>query len=86
MRALKWYLEAAQKGHAEAQYSLGCVYQEGIVVKQDYSQAVNWYCKAAEQGHKRSKMILEMMNQKGKMDSNEETEEKPKSKEIIWND
>jgi len=42
--------QAADKGHAEAQASLGAAYQLGRGVTQDYAQAAAWYKKAAEQG------------------------------------
>jgi len=45
-----WYLEAAEKGDAVAQFNLGVMYDNGFGVVQDYGQAVFWYRKAAEQG------------------------------------
>ena len=42
--------QAADKGHAEAQATLGAAYQLGRGVPQDYAQAAAWYKKAAEQG------------------------------------
>jgi len=43
--------EAAEQGHAEAQYGLAWAYRRGELVPQDYVEAVNWYGRAAEQGH-----------------------------------
>jgi len=43
--AIKWYHEAAQIGHTEAQFILGLLYDE----IQDYTKAAEWYHKAAEQ-------------------------------------
>ena len=48
---LKWYLKAAEQGHAEAQYDLGYCYYYGNGVKQSYKEAAKWLRKAAEQGH-----------------------------------
>jgi len=45
-------LEAAEQGHdAEAQFSLGAMYEEGLGVNQDFARAAYWYLKAADQGH-----------------------------------
>ena len=41
---------AAEQGHAEAQYNLGVMYQQGSGVPQNYVEAARWYRRAAEQG------------------------------------
>src|SRR5713226_4650971 len=43
----KWYRRAADSGYADAQNSLGSIYQ----ADHRYSDAVGWYQKAADQGH-----------------------------------
>ena len=43
--------EAAEKGDAEAQYSLGQRYDYGLGVEEDDAEAGRWYRLAAEQGH-----------------------------------
>ena len=48
--AVKWYRQAAEKGHMEAQYKLAEIYRMGKAVEQDMSEALKWYLKAAEQG------------------------------------
>ena len=48
--AVKWFRKAAESGHSEAQYYLGCCYDSGQGVDQDYALAVEWFRKAAEQG------------------------------------
>ena len=40
--------KAAEKGDANAQFSLGLMYDK---FGKDYEQAFHWYCKAAEQSH-----------------------------------
>ena len=46
------YLEkATRRGHADAQFLLGALYQQGKGVAADYEKAVGLYRKAAEQGH-----------------------------------
>ncbi len=49
-KAIRWYSKAAEQGDADAQDTLGYMYQFGNGVTQDYSKAVEWYTKAAEQG------------------------------------
>ena len=49
--SVKWYQLAAEKGLADAQYTLGFMYFYGHGVEQDYWKAVVWFQRAAEQGH-----------------------------------
>lgn len=48
--AFRWWLRAAEQGHAPAQSSVGFMYAEGEVVSQDHAEAGRWWLKAAEQG------------------------------------
>ncbi len=50
-KAAKLYKKSAEKGYAEAQYSLGLMYSLGTGMEWDDAEAVKWYQKAAEQGH-----------------------------------
>ena len=45
--AEKWWKLAGEKGHSDAQYSLGLMYKENG----NYSDSIDWYTKAAEQGN-----------------------------------
>ncbi len=54
MKAVKLYRKAAEQGHANAQFCLGCCYFEGKGVEEDKTEAVKWYRKAAEQGYARA--------------------------------
>ena len=45
--AMKWYLMAAERGHAEAQNSVG----SGLQAEKRYEEALPWYEKASTQGH-----------------------------------
>lgn len=49
-KAFEWFTKAAGQGHAEAQFNLGLMYEQGYGVRQDYQKAVEWYTKAAHQG------------------------------------
>ncbi|MEE2662403.1 MAG: hypothetical protein VYB39_05190, partial [Pseudomonadota bacterium] len=48
--AAKFNRKFAERGVADAQYSLGGMYALGEGVIQDYKEAAKWYRKAAEQG------------------------------------
>lgn len=45
--AMRWYMAAADQGHAEAQNSVG----SGLQAEKKYSEALVWYEKAAAQNH-----------------------------------
>jgi TPR repeat protein len=49
--AAGWYLKAANRGHAQAQYRLGVFYIEGMGVPRNYSTGVEWLRKSANQGN-----------------------------------
>ena len=49
--AAKWWRKAADQGHAEAQFQLGCLYYQGEGVNVDRVEAVKLWRKAAAQGH-----------------------------------
>ena len=61
----KWYREAAEQGDAEAQASLGALYEHGAGVPQDYAEAVKWDRKAAEQGDGGGQFLLGGLYEKG---------------------
>ena len=48
--AVRYYREAAEQGHADAQNDLGYCYQHGRGVDKNETEAVKWYRKVAEQG------------------------------------
>ena len=59
--------QAALAGNADAQCSLGCIYDFGLEgVDKNYQEAVNWYRKAADQGHKSGQYFLGTCYQLGK--------------------
>ena len=50
-RAGEWYIKAARKGHAEAQYKAGLMYEHGVgFTPRIMSQAYMWFTLAASQG------------------------------------
>ncbi len=48
--AAEWYHKAADKGHVEAQYSLGVAYADGAGVPRDEVEGLRWLRRAAIQG------------------------------------
>jgi len=49
-KAAYWYRQAAEKGHAEAQFNLGRLFAEGKGVTHDEEQATRWVRASASQG------------------------------------
>lgn len=49
-RAFELWQPLAEAGHPNAQFGLGVMYYEGIVVPRDYEEANYWFLLAAEQG------------------------------------
>ncbi|MFQ5570950.1 MAG: caspase family protein [Rhodothermales bacterium] len=64
--AVRWYRQAAEQGHAEAQETLGNFYYNGWnTVPPDYAESVRWYRRAAEQGHVEAQTSLGIMYASG---------------------
>ncbi len=63
--ALPLFREAAEQGHADAQYSLGLLYREGRVVDRIDAEAMTWFRKAAEQGHADAQFFVGWMYWRG---------------------
>jgi TPR repeat protein len=60
-----WLKQAAEQGHAKAQFELARCYDDGHGVDKNSETAVEWYTKAAEQGHARSQLYLGFCYKKG---------------------
>jgi TPR repeat protein len=50
----------AKDGCAEAQYQVGCMYNDGDQVRQSTAKAVSWISKAADQRHPKALFFLAM--------------------------
>ena len=57
--ALRWYRISAENGYAEAQYSLACMLDKGIVIQQDSQTALEWARKAAGQGFYPANLLID---------------------------
>lgn len=62
---LRWLRPAAEQGDAEAQYSLGVMYDTGLGITQDLAEAARWYRPAAEQGYAPAQNNLGLMYSAG---------------------
>ena len=59
--AVKYFKEAAKKGHVAAKYELGCMYENGIGCEIDMEKANEHYNAAASNGHTVAKEALERL-------------------------
>ena len=50
-KGLFYSRRAADHGDRDAQYNLGCLYEEGTVVEKDLGKAIYWFDQAAKQNH-----------------------------------
>jgi TPR repeat protein len=55
VEAAKWYPQAAEQGHADAQYNLGLMYANGEGVAEDDVMGYMWWDLAAAQGYEAAK-------------------------------
>ena len=58
VRAVRWYLHAANAGHSEAQYIVAGIYRDGVHVCGNQRIAANWYLKAIRRGHVMARFAL----------------------------
>jgi len=66
--ALKWWVDRAEHGGPNTQYSLGQLYAMGnpaLGIKQDDTQAAVWYQRAAEQGYADAQFALGQLYEDG---------------------
>ena len=73
-KAHDFWLPLAENGIAEAQYSLGFLYQSGWGSEQDLLQAVAWYSSAAEQNEARAQFNLGVLLINGEDEVDKDTE------------
>jgi uncharacterized protein len=63
--ALKVWLQNAEAGDAEAQTTVGEIYERGLGATPNYTAALQWYQKAADQGSARATASLAAMYEQG---------------------
>ena len=64
-KAYSMMKEAAEKGHAFAQHSLGFMYYQGECTARNMPLAIEWFTKAADQGLSGSMVTLGMIYESG---------------------
>ena len=64
--SLKVWMDAAQQGDAEAQVTVGEIYERGLGSEPNYEAALIWYQKAADQGYSRGLFNLGTLYEQGK--------------------
>jgi TPR repeat protein len=64
--AYKEFLAAAQAGHADSQFNVALMYEQGIGVGKDEKEAVVWYGKAASQGHAAAQFNIGVLYENGR--------------------
>jgi hypothetical protein len=55
---IKWYTKLAERGDAEAQFTLSVMFSDGRVIEKNFSEAVSWAQLAANQGHMKAQRNL----------------------------
>ena len=66
VKAVEYYYQSAEKdGDSMAMHNLGCMYENGEGVAQNYVEAVKWYRKAAELGYSDAQNNLGKMYETG---------------------
>jgi len=64
--AYKEFLAASEKGHADSQFNLALMYEQGIGVGKDEKEAVVWYGKSAAQGSAAAQFNLGVLYENGR--------------------
>ena len=64
-KAMKWFLLAAEQGHALSQYYVGRYYNIGQGVSQDFKTALKWYRLSAMQGDKDAQLSIGFLYHNG---------------------
>jgi TPR repeat protein len=66
-QAVRLFKEAAAKGIAESQFSVGMHYKDGTGVEQDLVQCIIYLTKAADQGHAKALFNLGLIYERGQV-------------------
>jgi TPR repeat protein len=66
VRAVEWYLRAAERGHPDAQYNLGFMYLLGEGVQANPNEGLRWLRGSADQGHECAIRLLADLYRNGK--------------------
>lgn len=64
--AYQEFLAAATEGHADSQFNVALMYENGIGIGKDEKEAVVWYGNAASQGHAAAQFNLGVLYENGR--------------------
>jgi len=64
--AYEEFLAAATAGHADSQFNVALMHEQGIGVEKDEEAAVAWYAEAASQGHAAAQYNLGVLYENGR--------------------
>lgn len=64
--AYKEFRAAAEEGHADSQFNVGLMFEQGIGVGKDEKEAIVWYRKSAEQGNVLAQYNLAVLYENGR--------------------
>jgi len=64
--AYKEFLAAAKEGHADSQFNVAVMYEQGIGIGKDEQEAFVWYGKAASQGNAAAQFNLGVLYENGR--------------------
>jgi TPR repeat protein len=64
--AYKEFRAAAEEGHADSQFNVGLMFEQGIGVGKDEKEAIVWYRKAAVQGNELAQYNLAVLYENGR--------------------
>jgi len=65
LQAVKYYMDAADRGHAGAMNDLGGVFEHGLGLPKNFATALAWYERAAEFGHAGAMTHLGKLSENG---------------------
>ena len=64
-RAAGLFLKAAKNGNSDAQFALGCMYQNGQGVQRNFMEAAKWYLKSAQAGNPNGQYLIGLSFKEG---------------------
>lgn len=64
--AYEEFLTAANDGHADSQFNVGLMYEQGIGVSKDEMEAIEWYTKSALQDNSAAQFNLGVLYENGR--------------------
>ncbi len=64
--AFKEFLEAAKDGHADSQFNVALMYEQGLGVSKNEKEAFSWYGKSAAQGNSGAQFNLGVLYENGR--------------------